>query len=155
MGVRTLTRAEVYEKHADELVRFATGLVGPHDSRDIVSAAVVSAMWSQRWASVHNQRAYLYRAVLNEARQQHRRAKRRSATELRAVGATSWEMPEVRPDVLEAVGRLSVSQRAIVYLTYWEDMRPAEVARFLELSDGTVHRQLARAESRLRRILYE
>lgn len=29
MGMTTLTRAEVYEKYADQLVRFATGIVGP------------------------------------------------------------------------------------------------------------------------------
>lgn len=156
MDVTTLTRAEVYEKHADELVRFATGLVGPSDSRDVVSAAVVSAMWSPRWDGVVNERAYLYRAVLNEARRLRRGSIRRKALELRAAGGERIdEIPEVRPDVLEAIGRLSVHQRAIVFLAYWEDMRPAEIARFLDLSDGTVHRHLARAESRLRRILHD
>lgn len=156
MGVTTLTRAEVYEKHADELVRFATGLVGPSDSRDVVSTAVVSAMWSPRWEDVVNERAYLYRAVLNEARRLRRSTMRRKAVELRAAGGEQInEMPEVRPEVVEAVGRLSVPQRAVVFLAYWEDMRPAEIARFLELSDGTVHRHLARAETRLRRILHD
>lgn len=152
----TLTRAEVYEKHADELVRFATGLVGPSDGRDVVSAAVVSAMWSPHWDGVVNERAYLYRAVLNEARRLRRNAMRRRATELRAAGGErTYAIPEVRPDVLDAIGRLTVQQRAVVFLAYWEQMRPAEIARFLDLSDGTVHRHLARAESRLRRILYD
>ena len=152
----TLTKAEVYEKYADQLIRFATGLVGPSDGRDVVSAAVVNAMWSPSWDSVVNERAYLYKSVLNEARRHHRETMRRRAVELRAAATREGEqLPEVRPDVLEAVARLSVSQRAVVFLAYWEDMTPAEISRCLDRSEGTVHRQLARAEARLRRLLYD
>lgn len=154
MNVTMLNRAEIYEKYADQLIRFATGIVGPSDSRDVVSAAVVNAMWSPNWESVEHQRAYLYKAVLNEARQHLRSKDRRKVAELQATGGSQIEwIPEVRPEILEAVARLSVSQRAVVFLAYWENMRPAEIARFLGLSDGTVHRQLARGEARLRRIL--
>jgi RNA polymerase sigma factor (sigma-70 family) len=154
IDMTTLAKAEIYEKYADQLIRFATGLVGPSDSRDVVSAAVVSAMWSQGWDSVSYERAYLHKAVLNEARRTLRDRERRRVAELQAAEGSQFDrLPEIRPDVLEAVSRLSVSQRAVVFLAYWEDMRPAEIARFLSLSDGTVHRQLARAEARLRRIL--
>ena len=156
IGVATLTKAEVYEKHADELVRFATGLVGPSDGRDVVAEAVVGAMWSSSWDSVVNERAYLYKAVLNEARRHHRDTMRQRVVERRASDpVSSGQLPEVRPDVLEAVGRLTVSQRAVVFLAYWEDMRPAEIARCLGLSEGTVHRQLTRGEARLRRVLHD
>ena len=53
-------------------MRFATGLVGPSDGRDVVATAMVRAMWSLSWDSVVNERAYLYKAVLNEARRHHR-----------------------------------------------------------------------------------
>jgi RNA polymerase sigma factor (sigma-70 family) len=150
----TLDRSEIYEKYSDQLIRFATGIVGPSDSRDVVSTAVVSVMWSANWTSVDHHRAYLYKAVLNEARRHLRNRDRRRAAELQAAGDSQVEwIPEVRPDVLEAVARLTLSQRAIVFLAYWENMKPAEIARFLDLSDGTVHRQLARGEARLRRIL--
>jgi len=156
MGVATITRADVYEKYADQLVRFATGLVGPTDGRDVMAAAVVSAMWSPGWESVLNERAYLYKSVLNEARRHHRDSMRRRALELRASSSQDAEqLPDIRPDVLEAVSRLSLSQRAVVFLAYWEDMRPAEIARELDLSEGTVHRQLGRGQARLRRMLHE
>jgi RNA polymerase sigma factor (sigma-70 family) len=155
IDVAKLTKAEVYEKYADQLVRFATGLVGPDSGRDVMSAAVVAAMWSSNWDSVVNERAYLYKAVHNEARRHHRDTMRRHAEELRAAPVDTHRLPEVRPDVLAAVARLSVSQRAVVFLAYWEDMRPAEIARFLGLSEGTVHRQLKRGEARLRRTLYD
>jgi RNA polymerase sigma factor (sigma-70 family) len=156
IDVTNLAKAEIYGKYADQLVRFATGLVGPNDSSDVVAAAVVRAMWSPKWDSVANERAYLYKAVLNEARMHYRGQDRRREAELQASGQIApIQIPDVRPDVLAAVAKLSVSQRAVVFLAYWEDMRPVDIARTLGLSDGTVHRQLARAEKRLRRILHD
>ncbi len=152
--METLTRSEVYEKYADALVRFATGLVGPADGPDVVSEAVLKVLWSPGWDSVENQRAYLYKAVLNDARRYHRSSMRRRASEARvAAESSSHHVALVRPDVLEAVGRLTVRQRAVVFLTYWEDLRPVDIARRLGLSAGTVHRHLARGEARLRRLI--
>ena len=55
----------IYRKHADELVRFATGLVGPFDAADVVADACMAAFRSWGWNGVSEQRANLYRAVLN------------------------------------------------------------------------------------------
>ena len=57
----------VYRKHADDLTRFATGLVGPSDAADVVSEAVLSCLSSPSWASVIEKRSYLYRSVYNKA----------------------------------------------------------------------------------------
>jgi RNA polymerase sigma-70 factor (ECF subfamily) len=78
---------------------------------------------------------------------------RRRAVEARALSVGSNVMVEVRPDVLAAVSRLSLKQRAAVFLVYWEDLTVAQTARRLGLSEGTVHRNLARAERRLGRLL--
>lgn len=146
-------RAEIYSMYADDLVRFATGLVGPADGPDVVSNAMVSVLWSRNWDDIHNPRAYLYRSVLNEARRHHRTATRRRWTEARTVAPDATVMVDIRPDVLDAVGRLSTQQRAVVFLVYWEDLTIAETSRRLGLSEGTVHRNLTRAEKRLRRLL--
>ena len=65
------------------------------------------------------------------------------------------ELPEYRPEVLAAVRRLSLRQRAVVVLTYWEQMTASETARQLGISEGSVHRHLARARSKLRGVLHE
>jgi RNA polymerase sigma factor (sigma-70 family) len=155
MGVDGASRAEVYVKYAADLTRFATGLVGPFEAADVVSAAVLGCLWSKRWSSVQDQRAYLFRAVLNQARQSHRSAMRRAVREARAAALDSWLPPEVHPEVLAAVARLSLRQRAVVMLTYWADLDPSGVAALLGISQGSVRRHLARARARLRELLDE
>jgi RNA polymerase sigma-70 factor (ECF subfamily) len=146
--------AEVYARVAPELMVFATGLVGANDAADVVSGAVVRVLSSPAWASVSNRRAYLYRAVYNEALTWTQRSSRRRAVE-RRVAATveTWELPTFRPEVRAAVERLSVQQRAVVLLTYWADLDPSTVADRLGISDGAVRRHLARARHKLRKVL--
>lgn len=154
MGMGQIARSDVYEKYSHDLVRFATGLVGPDDGPDLVSSAMLNVLWSPSWIQVENPRAYLYRSVLNEARKRHRTRMKRAGAEARAAASPDIvAMGEVHPEVLEAVGSLSPRQRAIVFLAYWEDLTSAEIARRLELSEGTVRRHLSRAETRLRRLL--
>jgi RNA polymerase sigma factor (sigma-70 family) len=145
--------AEVYAECAKDLVRFATGLVGPSDAADVVSAAVVRCLSSRAWPTVRDRRAYLFRAVLNQARAGALSRSRREARERRASAPEAVPPTEVDPAVLAAVARLSVRQRAVVVLTYWADQDPASIAELLDVSEGTVRRHLARARSRLRRML--
>ncbi|MGD2052293.1 MAG: RNA polymerase sigma factor [Acidimicrobiia bacterium] len=150
-----MTDEEIYRKHADDLMRFATGLVGPFDAADVVTDACLRAFRSRGWSEVANHRAYLYRSVLNQARSHHRSTLRRRVRELRAAGPATAPPQEVDVDVLAAVDRLSVQQRAAVVLTYWEDLAPREVASRLGVSEGSVKRHLARARARLKELLDE
>jgi RNA polymerase sigma factor (sigma-70 family) len=154
--VGELTAAEAYEKHADALVRFATGLVGPTDAPDVVQTAVYRAVSSTAWPGAVNQRAYLFRSVLNEARMHHRSTMRRRAREIRAAALDEYassEAPLPRPEILEQVAKLSVRQRAVVVLTYWDDLDRAGVAALLGISEGAVKRHLARAHQKLREMI--
>jgi len=62
-------------------------------------------------------------------------------------------MPEIEPEVAAAVARLSPQQRAVVFLTYWDDLDAATVANLLGVSEGTVRKQLGRARNKLREVL--
>jgi RNA polymerase sigma factor (sigma-70 family) len=147
--------AELFDKYGDELTRFATGIAGPGDAPDIVSGAFLRCMVSERWPYVTNRKAYLYRAVLNEAIMTGRSVERRLHREQMISGpeAVGTHMP--RPDVLEAVSRLSLRQRAVIVLTYWNDLEPASVAGLLGISEGSVRRHLARARAALKEHLDE
>ena len=144
---------EIYRKYCADLVTFATGLVGPVDAADVVSGAVARVLASPTWPTARNPRAYLFRSVLNESRMHHRSTMRRRAREARVAQREAIEDQELRPEVLEAVARLSVRQRAVVVLTYWHDLHERETADLLGISVGTVRRHLARAHQKLRGVI--
>lgn len=95
-----ISREEIYRCHAADLTRFAASLVGTAHAQDVVADAVVRAMWSRAWPSVRNHRAYLYRAVMNEAKMHHRAFARRTARERRVAVPERHVDPDVRPDRL-------------------------------------------------------
>ncbi|MBT8201936.1 MAG: RNA polymerase sigma factor [Acidimicrobiia bacterium] len=146
---------DIYRKHSQELVRFATGLVGPFDAQDVVTDACLRAFQSRSWPEVTNRRAYLYRSVLNQAHSHHRSTLRRRIREHSAAGPGRVEQSPVDLDVLRAVDKLSMQQRACVFLTYWDDLAPAQVAARLGISEGSVKRHLARARARLKELLHD
>ena len=106
-----------------------------------------------RGSTVANPRAYLYRAVANRAYDLKRSRVRRWRRDLAAVGPASATQPDDFSDVRRAVARLSVTQRAVVYLAYWEDQPERAIAEHLGLSPGSVHKTLERARDTLRKAL--
>ena len=119
-------RAEVYQRHADELIRYATALVGPASAPDVVVDGVMNAFRSAAWPTVTNQRAYLYRAVLNRALSERRSTSRRQAREALAAARELVAPAGTSVDAQRALASLSPQQRAVVYLTYWDDLTPAD-----------------------------
>jgi DNA-directed RNA polymerase specialized sigma24 family protein len=144
---------ECYEKHSEALVRLAASMIGAADAEDVV-ATVVASLLDGPDRDVQDWRAYLYRSVVNEARRHWRGTDRRRRREL-LVSAWSrhGDGPAATAAVAGALATLSPQQRAVVHLTYWEDLAPHAVAARLGVSDGTVRRQLARARRRLREVL--
>jgi RNA polymerase sigma factor (sigma-70 family) len=146
---------DTYRRHAGELIRYATALVGPDDAPDVVTDGVLAAFATPGWSNVVNRRAYLYRAVFTRSLSHRRSVSRRQRREqVVALGtATSAESPESSVDARRALAQLSPQQRAVIYLTYWEDHSPTQIAELLAISEGAVRKQLARARDHLRRIL--
>jgi RNA polymerase sigma factor (sigma-70 family) len=147
----------VYVAHSLRLIRLATVLVGPDDAPDLVSEAVHRAVHRPGWASVRDQGAYLVTSLVNQTRQFHRERSRRTAREQRTARLRSQvayaEPASADLDVRTALGALSPQQRAVVFLTYWEDKPIPQVAHLLDVSQGTVRKQLDRAKDKLKRVL--
>ena len=129
MLTMTPSDTELYRAHADELIRYATVLVGPDDAPDVVIDAVLAAFSSRGWRE--HPRAYLFRCVLNTASSQHRSTARRRNREhtvaLRQIPPAS-PAPDTSVDVHRALATLSPQQRAIVFLAYREDRTVAQIA---------------------------
>jgi RNA polymerase sigma-70 factor (ECF subfamily) len=79
----------------------------------------------------------------------HRSTLSRRLRELKTAGPESMPAQEIDVDVLDAVERLSVRQRAAVRLTYWGDLPVETVAERMGISTGAVKRHLARARRHL------
>ncbi|MCU1366794.1 MAG: putative polymerase subfamily sigma factor [Ilumatobacteraceae bacterium] len=148
-----LDDAEVYRKYAAELMRYSAVLAGPSGAEDLLATAVLRALSSSGWREVDNQRAYLYRVVLHEALRARRTTDRRMLREIRAAVAPEWEPSPVDVDVLTALCRLTVRQRAVVFLIYWADLTPLAVAETIGSSERTVERELTKARQRLETLL--
>jgi RNA polymerase sigma factor (sigma-70 family) len=104
---------------------------------------------------VDNPRAYLYRAVLNASLRSRRTLLRRERREIATFVRDEVVLDEPVPEVLHAIGQLSIRQRAVIVLTYWGDLDPSGVAALLHISDGAVRRHLARGRARLKELLNE
>ena len=144
-----------YRRWGDDLHRYATALVGPFEAEDVVADAVVGLLSSGRLVTASDPKAYMFGAVHNSVRMRLRAEGRRRAREWRVSDDPSTSDAEIDPSVRAAVAVLSLQQRAVIYLTYWEDLTPPAVAAWLEVSEGTVRRQLARARARLRKLLHD
>jgi RNA polymerase sigma factor (sigma-70 family) len=59
------------------------------------------------------------------------------------------------PEVLAALGRLTVRQRQVVVLRYWSELSEQEIADTLRVSPGTVKSTASRALTALRDLLGE
>ena len=51
------------------------------------------------------------------------------------------------------MAELDVRSRAVLFLSYWADLTPDEIAPLLDISASTVRRDLVRAQRKLRRKL--
>lgn len=134
-------------------MRFAASLVGPSNADDLVSEAVVATLHRRTLSSLDNPRAYLMQAVLNRARSRGRQLEReRRALALHRTPSVP-DHAELISDVTQLVAGLPPQQRAAIFLVYWEDMEPSEVARLLGLRPGTIRRYLHLARKRLGKLL--
>ncbi len=145
-----------YRRYATELVRYATAMVGPHDAPDVVADAMVQVFGSGGVDEIVDVRAYLYRAVHHRVIDVERSRARRRRREDRVAAFRSTGDDSDRTEAMAAraaLATLTVQQRTAVFLTYWCGLSPREVAGVLDISEGSVRKQLARSRARLREVL--
>ena len=140
----SLSDETIYTKHKDDLIRYATVLVGPAEAEDVLSTVVLRVLERRSLTQLDDARAYLFRAVLNESRGRLRRT-----SPLPLPDQPSW-IPERDFEVVSALRRLPPRQRAAVYLVYWEDLTIDDAARAMGAGPGTVKRYLHLARRRLK-----
>ena len=143
------TDAAIYDRHRDELIRYATALVGSDEAEDVLSAVVLRVLNRRSLTDISEPRAYLFRAVLNECRSRGRR---------RLLLPLTSDLPvpdadDHRPELADAVRSLPARQRAATFFVYWMGCSIAQTAELMGTKPGTVARYLHLARRRLRSYL--
>ena len=147
----SLSDAAIYRRHRDDLVRFATALVGRDEAPDVLSTVVVRILSRRNLTDLADPKTYLFRGVLNESRSRHRRRPNLPLT----VDVPDRGNGAPHPEVIAAVRRLPPRQRAVTFLVYWMGCSIAETAELVGARPGTVSRYLHLARNRLRSCLDE
>lgn len=130
------------------------------DAQDLLQEAMVAV--AARWPRLRtgNPEAYARQVMLNRVRSRWRRRQRvREETTDQVPEApdtrSQTDAAEVRQLLAGALRRLAPGHRAVLYLRFYEDLSPTEVAPLLGVSVGTVKSQTHDALARLRRVVPE
>lgn len=140
-----------------ELLRIATLLApDPHTAEDVYQETLQRL--AARWSRVSNPRAFCRRVMHNIVVDQTR-ARARRPRESRLSGASERSDPravdpyhsaELWPSLRAALDSLTVQQRTVLVLRYFDDRSEAEVAELLGISVGTVKSTASRSLAHLR-----
>jgi DNA-directed RNA polymerase specialized sigma24 family protein len=151
MGMfRRAPEREAFESFVERvkpgLLQALVATYGPVDGRE---ACVDALSWSwehwDRLADVDHPVRYLYRVGQSATRQFLPKP-----LPVRLTDILETRFPDVEPQLLPALSRLSEQQRTVVVLVHGYGWRQAEVARLLEINPSTVRDYLNRAIDRLR-----
>jgi RNA polymerase sigma-70 factor (sigma-E family) len=141
----------------DALLRTATLLTSDRHTAEDIYQETLQRLFT-RWSRVDNPGGFC-RQVMHNIAIDLARARQRRPRELELYDNHDGNDPqsgdpasaaELRPTVLAALDTLTVHQRAIVVLRYFEDRSQDEVAELLGISPGTVKSTASRAVAQLR-----
>ena len=154
---------QLVEAYQTPAYRLAARMCGPDSAEDVTQEAFLAA-----WRALPEFRGdcrfstWLYRLVSNAAIDCLRREKKHRDTgdvddlELPDGGPSPQEQAE-RSDtcaaVRRALDRLSPEHRQVLLLRFMQELDYGEIARALDVSEGTVKSRINRAKSKLREVL--
>lgn len=154
---------QLVEAYQTPAYRLAARMCGPSSAEDVTQEAFLAA-----WRALPEFRGdcrfstWLYRLVSNAAIDCLRREKKHRDTgdvddlELPDGGPSPQEQAErsdTRDAVRRALDRLSPEHRQVLLLRFMQELDYGEIARALNVSEGTVKSRINRAKSKLREVL--
>lgn len=148
---RSVDFASFYNDQFLAMTRLATMTIGnPEVARDIVQDAFVRL--HDKWGAVEYPKAYLRRCVINGCRSRARWERirhpiRTSAPDLEPGDRAVHQVVDEMTDVLAV---LSVRQRAVIVLKFYEQRTEAEIADLIGCRPGSVGPMASRALAKLR-----
>jgi len=144
----------LYRARLADFRRVATAIVGdPEQGADAVQEAFGSALRKRKsFRGEGSLEAWLWRLVVNQARDERRSARRARAA---APPSTNGSAPSEDARLAAAITALPERQRLAVFLRYYADLDYASIAAALGIKGGTVAAALNSAHDTLRKTLQE
>ena len=139
----------VYLSRFNEFCSVANAILHDRErAKDAVQDAFVAALRRRRqWRGEGSLDAWLWRAVLNAARDRRRKHE----------AILVWETPEGAPvgppsslDLADALAGLTERQRLVLFLRYYGDLEYRQIAETLGVRPGTVAATIHQAQEHLR-----
>ncbi len=156
--------SELFARHFDAVCRFFRNKVA-EGTDDLIQRTFLAMVESRdRFRGDSSFRTYLFTVAKNELFAHLRRSGRESARfdpleqSVYDLGPTPTTMVAQRKEqrlLLEALRRVPLELQLTLELFYWEDMPASELARLLELPEGTVRTRIRRARQLLEQALRE
>ena len=148
-----LAPEEAVEAYGPLVLRTAYTLVkNPQDAEDIAQEVFLSLVKNApAFESPEHQKAWLLRCAINRCKSHFRSAWQRRTGPLDEGLAAPFTPEEA--GVVEAVAKLPLKYRQVIYLHYVEGYSTAEIAGLLGLNQNTVLSQLSRGRALLKTAL--
>ncbi|MEK6274023.1 MAG: RNA polymerase sigma factor [Actinomycetota bacterium] len=147
----------IYRTRLADFRRVANAIVGDTDrGADAVQEAFGSALRRRRaFRGEAPLEAWLWRLVVNQARDERRAAARRPLYAGDVQPSSNGSAPHEHDLLATAITMLPERQRLVVFLRYYADLDYSSIAAALEIKEGTVGAALNAAHDTLRHSLQE
>ena len=142
------------DAHAEGIHRFLVALVGPQEADDVLQETLIAALRAYpRLRPGSNLRAWGLSIARNKAIDSVRARGRRPVPVDGGMDVAAPAAAEPDGDVWEAVRELPPKQRTAIALRYAADLRHAEVALAMGVSEEAARRSASDGLKRLREVL--
>jgi len=152
---------EIVSRYYDELCRYASKTLGDADlAGDIAEEALFRCYERRAKLAKAGQgcRSWLYRVATNlmmSSFDRHAAAERHVERTAFSLSQPAEQDVDVAGQVLDALARCTVAERAVVTLRYFEQMPGSEIAHLTGKTSASVRVTLHRALEHMRRLLEE
>lgn len=142
----------VVEEHKTALFRLAFSIVlNKEDAEDAVSDAILKAYSHlEDLKNIKKMKAWLFQILVNESKNC---LKKRQKIEFSDVFVDRAPQEAETSDLFEFVCQLEERFREVIILYYFEGFRVKEIAKILEINEGTVKSRLSRARLKLKQYI--
>lgn len=146
---------EAVDKYKDAVYRAALTVTGNFaDAEDIMQEVFLQYFQSHpAFASPAHEKAWLLRCAINAGRNLRRSLLRHPRVDIEVSEIAEETEDERGSEVLAAVLSLPERYRTVIYLHYYENYTPSEIARLTGGTETAIYKQLSRARAKLRKKL--